>query len=181
MRLLGQLKRGTPHDDYVGVHPSILAEHYGVDRSERRRRRGQTGAGHSDTESDSGSEEEPGDDCDLDIDAEIAASQDHHIRHDAIPTPPSECPFTSPELLATFTDALKEVTARGIIPMCYGVTEAEWSEDGYGTYEFISLGRHGRQVTIELPFSVWWPRAVAWTQGLDLMNRLMHVQEMHSR
>ncbi len=109
------------------------------------------------------------------IDAKIAASQDHHIRHDAIPTPPSECPFTKPEFLATFTQAFKEINASGIVPPCYGVLESEWPIDGYGTHEFISLGSRGRRVAVELPFSVWWPRAVAWTQGLDLMDRLLYL------
>ncbi|KAI1785145.1 hypothetical protein LXA43DRAFT_900442, partial [Ganoderma leucocontextum] len=173
IRLLAGLKRGIPQDDFLGIHPSILEEHYVVDRSERHLRQGQTGAGHSDTESEPDSQDE----ASSNIDAKIAASQDHHIRHDAIPTPPSECPFTTPEMLGIFTEALQEVNTSGIIPPCYGVSEAEWPEDGYGTYEFISLGPRGRRVAIELPFSVWWLRAVAWTQGLDLMNRLVLAQQ----
>ncbi|KAI1788742.1 hypothetical protein LXA43DRAFT_974611 [Ganoderma leucocontextum] len=165
IRLLGQLKQGQIHDDFEGVHPSILEEYYGVDRTERHPLRGRTGAGHSDTESEHGSEDE----ARSHIDSKIAASQDHHIRHDAIPTPTSECPFTTPELLATFKAAFQEVNASGIIPMCYGLLEAEWSLDGYG--------QRGRRVAVELPFSVWWPRAVAWSQGLDLMNRLLYVQD----
>lgn len=197
MRFLGQLKHGkiSAPDDFDEVDPDILSENYGVDREERHLPPGQSGAGHSDDEDeDAGEGEGEGGDgtgaitgvphgsprrsAPVPLDEAIAASQNHHIRHDPIPVPDNRCPFPEgSNLLEVFIRSLNDVRAAGIIPHFVGVRELEWPEDGYGTYEFIALGRRGRRVSVELPFDIWWPRAVAWSQGLDIMNRILNVMQ----
>lgn len=65
----------------------------------------------------------------------------------------------------------------GVVPEGYGLREAEWPAGGYGEHEFIALGRQQRKVTVDLPFTVWWPRAVAWVQGLEVMSRLLLAED----
>jgi hypothetical protein len=64
------------------------------------------------------------------------------------------------------------VIAADIVPLGFGVAESEWDEDTYPEFEDITLGRRGKSLNVCLPFDVWWPRAVAWAQGLDLMVRI---------
>ncbi|KAI0668128.1 hypothetical protein C8Q78DRAFT_980518, partial [Trametes maxima] len=180
MRLLCQMKYGTHArpDDFDDVHPSILSEYYGVDREERILRRDQSGAGHSDDEGEDG-EDDPsnhvsGDGSSSHLDAAIAAAQGPHIRHDPIPVPDTRCPFTD-EISDLFQKSLNDVRTAGIVPNFHGVREDEWPEGGYGTHEFLAVGRGGRKLSVELPFVLWYPRAVAWAQGLDLMNRIIGV------
>ncbi|KAJ6603888.1 hypothetical protein B0H10DRAFT_1656878, partial [Mycena sp. CBHHK59/15] len=66
-----------------------------------------------------------------------------------------------------FHQALEEVKFAEIIPEHFGVAVAEWEEAFYGETENVKIGR--KEVEIVLPFAVWWPRAVAWAQGLELM------------
>ncbi|KAJ7932284.1 hypothetical protein B0H13DRAFT_1549812, partial [Mycena leptocephala] len=105
-----------------------------------------------------------------DIDAAIAEDQEHHVRHEAVDVPKHETPFKSDEAIDIFHCAHKDVKAAGIIPRQLGVTTAEWEEEGYPETETIRVGR--KDVEITLPFSVWWPRAVAWAQGLELLSKI---------
>lgn len=111
------------------------------------------------------------------LDEEIASSQRRHIRHAPIPVPVAGCPFRSEATIDVFMQCLGEVSAAGIVPEHYGLREAEWPEGGYGEHEYIALGRQRRRVTVDLPFTVWWPRAVLWAQGLEIMSRLILAEE----
>ncbi|KAJ7727446.1 hypothetical protein DFH07DRAFT_719784, partial [Mycena maculata] len=102
-----------------------------------------------------------------DLDEAIAGDQDRHVRHEAIDVVEDECPFESDEARQIFTAALEEVKAAEIIPNHFGVAEDEWEEPFYGETENVKIGR--KEVEIVLHFEVWWPRAVAWAQGLELM------------
>jgi hypothetical protein len=110
------------------------------------------------------------------IDQDIAAGQQAHIRHAAIDVPPNKCPFHSQETEKIFQSALKDVQDVGIVPGGMGVTEAEWTDGGYGEIEPIPFGRGGRSLDVVLPFIVWWPRAVLWAQGLELMTRVCTLE-----
>lgn len=167
MRLLGQLKSGMP-DDFDGVHPEILSRYYGADRSERTLPPGQTGAGHSDDEDE---EEVTGE-----LDQLLSADQNRHIRHEAIPVPPGDHPFHSMATLEAFLTALSTVRAAKVVPANYGLLEAEWPACTYGDAEFIRLGRGRRRISVQLPFLIWWPRAVEWAQGVEIMTELLMIE-----
>ncbi|KAF8217044.1 hypothetical protein K438DRAFT_1508312, partial [Mycena galopus ATCC 62051] len=109
------------------------------------------------------------------LDEAIAKDQDQNVRHEAINVTETELPFRSEETRTIFSAALREVQAAGIIPQNFGVAEDEWEGAFYGETEAIKIGR--KQVEIRLPFAIWWPRAVAWSQGLDLMVRIQERED----
>jgi hypothetical protein len=110
-----------------------------------------------------------------DLNEAIANDQDHHIRHEAIEVVETQCPFRSKEGQNVFVAALQEVQAAGIIPDGLGVAENEWGGSFYGETETFKVGR--KQVEIQLPFAMWWPRAVAWAQALEVMVRIQAVED----
>ncbi|KAJ7456397.1 hypothetical protein B0H11DRAFT_1739299, partial [Mycena galericulata] len=145
MRLIGEVKYGKYADNFENIHPEIL-ERYNQE-------------GHIPMTNTNISTE--------DLDQAIAQDQDRHIRHEAIDVVQNECPFRTEQAIHIFSAARREIEAREIIPMHLGVAEAEWEERFYPETETIKIGR--KEVEIELPFPIWWPRAVAWAQGLELM------------
>ena len=46
-------------------------------------------------------------------------------------------------------------------------------------FEDIKSGRGGKILNVCLPFVVWWPRAVVWAQGLELMMKICMAE--HSK
>ncbi|KAJ6498199.1 hypothetical protein DFH09DRAFT_945531, partial [Mycena vulgaris] len=146
MRLIGELKYGKYADNFEHVHPEVL---------ERYRNHGAF----------SGSN---------DIDLAIAGDQDHHIRHEAIDVVENECPFASVEAMTLFSAVFQEAQSAGIIPNHLGVAEDEWEGRFYGETETVKIGR--KEVQITLPFEIWYPRAVSWAQGLEIMVRLQAAE-----
>ena len=120
--------------------------------------------GHPDDENDA-----------LSLHEQIAAAQEPHVYHDPIDVPPEESPFSNPTIEQIFLQSLEDVVSHHVIPEGYGVAEGEWGVDGYAEVELLRCGRGERYLEVVLPFSVWWPRAVAWAQALDLMNRVLTV------
>ncbi|KAK6983886.1 Integrase catalytic domain-containing protein [Favolaschia claudopus] len=108
-----------------------------------------------------------------DLDSAIAGDQDRHIRHDAIEVADNQSPFESSEALGIFSDILKDVSLQGIIPTNFGVAQSEWEGNSYGETEFVKVGR--KDVEIALPFDIWWPRAVLWAQGMEIMIRMQEA------
>ncbi|KAJ6626418.1 hypothetical protein B0H10DRAFT_1781650, partial [Mycena sp. CBHHK59/15] len=108
-----------------------------------------------------------------DLDLAIAGDQDHHIWHQATEVIQNECPFRSEDGADIFSNALQEVKSAEIVLHHLGVTQDEWEERFYGETETVKVGR--KYVEISLPFSVWWPRAVAWAQGLELMVKIQAI------
>ena len=108
----------------------------------------------------------------VELDDELAADQERHVRHPPIPVPNNNSPFDEEGELS-FIQCLHDVRALELVPEHYGLTEDEWEEGVYGEEEHISRGRNSRQMGVELPFQIWWPRAVAWAQGLELMGQLL--------
>lgn len=124
----------------------------------------------SDESSETSSQSDPSED----LDRHLSADQEWHVRHPPIPVPQNNSPFTSEDTAIAFYSCLQEIQKQEIVPSHYGVSEEEWPEVGvYGTFERIQRGRNNRHIDVELPFSVWWPRAVKWAQGLELMNILL--------
>ncbi|KAJ6548998.1 hypothetical protein B0H19DRAFT_1300161 [Mycena capillaripes] len=155
MRLVGELKYGKYADNFHEIHPEVL-DRYGN-----------------------------GGKCDIcalptnlstysNIDAAIADDQDHHIRHAAIDVPNHEFPFQSNEAGNIFYSAFTEVKAAEIVPLQFGVAPAEWEDEGYPETEAVKVGK--KEVEITLPFALWWPRAVARAQGLELLSKIHAVE-----
>ncbi|EKM48747.1 uncharacterized protein PHACADRAFT_202449 [Phanerochaete carnosa HHB-10118-sp] len=99
----------------AGVHPDILAEHYGIHGEAIRRALGQTGAGHSadeDNEGDAGGEEE-------------GKGQPGEDNLEEIEVPASTNPFSGGDEI-TFCAALKMAHQDCIIPSNYGLLSEEW-------------------------------------------------------
>ena len=112
----------------------------------------------------------------VDVQAEIAADQDRHIRHAAVNVPSIITPFNSAEAHEAFTLALQAAQDQGLIPVGYGVAEEEWTNGSYPEVEVIPVGHSAKDYEVQLPFSVWWPRAVRWVQGLDVMTRICMIE-----
>ncbi|TFK84420.1 hypothetical protein K466DRAFT_577313 [Polyporus arcularius HHB13444] len=167
MRLLSDLTQGyLPGDDLNDIHPNLLSRYYGAEGRKRRLGPGQTGAGHY--------EDDPSEDTE-DLDDHVAADQQRHVRHAPIPVPSSNSPF-SQENEQIFVQCLHAARAEELVPEGYGLTEAEWGNVFYGDDEEISLGRSGKKAVVELPFSVWFRRAVEWAQALQIMSQLLMLQ-----
>ncbi|KAJ7348093.1 hypothetical protein DFH08DRAFT_698960, partial [Mycena albidolilacea] len=94
----------------------------------------------------------------------IAADQTPDVRHDAIDVPTHNSPF-SPELEAVFFETLGTVKALNIVPEGFDL-----DLDAYPLRESIHLGRGGKRILVLLPLDIWWPRALLWSQGLNLMT-----------
>jgi hypothetical protein len=110
-----------------------------------------------------------------DLDGAIANDRDHHIRHEAINVTETKCPFRSEYGRNVFVAAFQEVQESEIIPENLGVAEDEWERFFYSETETVKVGR--KQVEIQLPFVIWWPRAVAWAQALEVMVRIQAMED----
>ncbi|KAJ7728403.1 hypothetical protein B0H14DRAFT_2410054, partial [Mycena olivaceomarginata] len=155
MRLMGELKYGKYADTFDEIHPEVL-ERYGNE-------------GVFSFFQVTTSLTTPDN-----LDWAIAGDQDRHIRHEAIDVAESKFPFRSNEAGVVFRSALAEVKYESIIPCNFGVAEAEWEGNFYGETETVKVGR--KEVEIRLPFETWWPRAVAWAQGLEIMVRIQAAE-----
>ncbi|EIM82173.1 uncharacterized protein STEHIDRAFT_161518 [Stereum hirsutum FP-91666 SS1] len=103
----------------------------------------------------------------------IAEDLEESIRHDAIPVPPRSCLF-SPSTSAVFFVALQKVQERQVVLDGYGLKPEEWEDAFYPLSETITFGVGGKKkLKVILPVEIWWPRALAWVQGLDLMERIL--------
>lgn len=107
-----------------------------------------------------------------DIDNMIAADQTPDVRHDPVDVPAHDSPF-GPELEAIFFEALEAIKAENIIPDGFDL-----DLNTYPARESIHLGRGGKRISVILPLDVWWPRALLWAQGLDLMTRMLVEAEL---
>jgi hypothetical protein len=142
MRLMSELIRGKYSNDFEDVHSEILDQYLGVHGAPSRRQH--SGAGDSDG------------DADHDVlNEQIAADQEHHIRHNPIDVPQHNKPFISAESEGLFCNALKDVVAVGIMPSGFGVMDSEWDEEMYPEFADIKSGRGGKLLNVCLPFVVW--------------------------
>lgn len=145
IRFISETKHGV-REDQPGVHPTVLEEFYGA-------------------EDDRDGEWE-------DIDDLIADEQASDVRHAAIEVPEHYSPF-SPETEAIFLNTLEELRTEEYLPDGYGLTPEELDGATYPVRESIHLGRGGKKISVVLPLEMWWPRAVRWAQGLELMTRIL--------
>ncbi|KAJ7747491.1 hypothetical protein B0H16DRAFT_921450 [Mycena metata] len=104
----------------------------------------------------------------------ITADQNHNIAHEAIDVADHQFPFESELAADIFGRALADAKTAEIIPLQLGVSPAEWGPEGYPESETVKVGK--RNVELTLPFPIWWPRAVAWAQGLELLSKIQAVE-----
>jgi hypothetical protein len=71
----------------------------------------------------------------------------------------NDCKDVHPDILNRYY-GFDDEEAR-MVPDGMGVAEVEWIDSGYGEIEHIPFGRGGRSLEVILPFTIWWPRAVA--------------------
>ncbi|KAJ6528483.1 hypothetical protein B0H19DRAFT_968981, partial [Mycena capillaripes] len=150
IRFISQTQHGV-HEDQPGVHPAILEEFYGV---------------QEDVEGEWS-----------DIDEMIADDQAADVRHAAVEVPAHCSPFSS-EMEAVFVEALQAFKDQEVLPEGYGLIPEELDGADYPARETINLGRGGKKTSIVLPLDLWWPRALLWAQGLELLTRfLIEIEE----
>lgn len=114
----------------------------------------------------------------VELQAQIASDIEHQIRHDAISVPAHISPFRSEEADDMFDTILVEVCAHDVIPENLGVSPIEWDDDEYPEVEILRVGRRGNgELQISLPQVLWWPRALLWAQGLEVMMTIQALEE----
>ena len=86
-------------------------------------------------------------------------------------------PFQSIDAYEAFTLAFQQACNEGKVPTGYGVAEEEWVDGSYPEHEVITVGRSKRVHEMALPFVVWWPRAVSWANGLDIMSHICLIEQ----
>lgn len=110
----------------------------------------------------------------VDLEQRIAADQGSNIKHDAIDTPDAASPFTDEGAVAFFA-CLSELEGTHFIPEHLGISAEELGGAGYPLFEVLEVGRGRKQMEVELPLPFWYPRALRWTQALELMNTMVAV------
>lgn len=176
MRLLGQSTSGVYKDDPMdGVHPDIIDRYYGVAGPEQERGSTQTGAGHPDSEDEDDEVLDSHHEGDMDEELEnrVGADQAHNIRHEPIRVARHRNPFRTDEKEAEFLNILAMVVRDELVPVGYGVLADEWDDGNYSELEIIKPGTKGKEIEVVLPREIWLPRAIYWTQALDLMGHLL--------
>jgi hypothetical protein len=184
MRFLGQTMHGVYVDDCQGIHPDIINCYYGVHGPHTVRRPGQTGAGQLEDEGDLDGEDnsddgtsEDGDEWE-DIQDQLMTDISANIHHSPVPVPNHRMPFCSQPAADVFNGALDELCAQGLIPNGFGMTQEEWGDNGYPSYEDIHPGQRGRKaLRINLPDFIWRPRAELWVQALHVMLRVFEMEQ----
>lgn len=100
---------------------------------------------------------------------------DANIRHEAVPVPLSNCPFTD-DVLSLFEQGLRIITDSGDVPSGYGATFEEMDGGIFDEEEEIKVGLQRKGYAMQLPRSVWKPRMELWAQGLFAMNNILALE-----
>ncbi|KAK7005481.1 hypothetical protein R3P38DRAFT_3604766 [Favolaschia claudopus] len=177
MRLLGQTTEGVYQDPLDGIHPDAINRYYGVAGPRVRRTRTQTGAGIDPEEGVEDEDLEPS--VEEELENHIEADLEHNIRHQPVKVAQNRSPFRDAEDETRFLALMADLLAcPDILPDDYGVVEAEWDDEGYPEIEVFRPGTKGKEMSVILPRTEWFPRAVQWSQALDLMTRILHELEV---
>ncbi|KAF9229011.1 hypothetical protein BS17DRAFT_691077, partial [Gyrodon lividus] len=162
MHFMGQLEHGLYMEDEITLHPDVLNHYYGSTRHQQPYHEGGL------QESDGEWEDIDDDEATLhhaDLPSLIAEEQATQCLHEAAPVPPQVNPFGHQYLEHAFRQALTQVQEVSHIPPELGIREEEWGNEGYSEMETISSSRGQRELVIELPHFIWYPRAVKWCQS----------------
>ncbi|KAJ7737020.1 hypothetical protein B0H14DRAFT_3611897 [Mycena olivaceomarginata] len=183
IRFLGQLTEGVyRHDPLDGIHPDAINRYYGLQGPRLRRARNQTGAGiASDDEPEDGGDEDVEPTVEEQLENQIQADLAQNIRHEPVKVANHRSPFKDPDLEDYFLGLLGQLFAEPATPPeDYGVLEDEWDEEDYPEIEVFRPGTKGKELTVILPRADWFPRAVRWSQALNLLSRVLHELEEDS-
>ena len=104
---------------------------------------------------------------------EIRGDQARNVRHDAIKVARHASPLPSELAKEQFLELLQAADTHDYRPDDYGLHSPEWDEDAYPEEEPIRVGTRGKSMDIPLPSAIWFPRAVKWVQGLDILTRFL--------
>ena len=178
MRFIGQLEHGLYVDNDLTIHPEVMNHYYGS------RIASQQEQTHSETnldEQDSDEEWEEVEDDEAvtsghhaDLTSWIAEEQAPQFLHEPANVPKQTNPFNHQGLEIVFKQALDKVQGLGHIPSGLGIREEEWDDEGYSKMEAILSKWWGqKELVIELPHFLWYPRAVKWCQALEVLNYTM--------
>ncbi|KAH8813871.1 hypothetical protein DL96DRAFT_1448500, partial [Flagelloscypha sp. PMI_526] len=74
-------------------------------------------------------------------------------------------PFATDEDVLLFLAQLRSQEENDIVPTGLAVHPSEWGNEQYPTHETLKM-RRGQVLEMELPFEIWWPRAVQWARAL---------------
>jgi hypothetical protein len=184
MCFLRQTIHGIYIDDCEGVHPDVINRYYGVEVLPQQSAP-QSGAGmlwdEGDFDEDSYSDmrgdlmDEDADDWE-DVQDKLAEDIEHNFNHLPIDVPKHSAPFHTQLAADIFTGALNKLQANQNIPIGFGMTLAEWGNEGYPSYEIIRTGRWGwKELCIDLPDFIWELRAKLWVQALHVLLRVMDM------
>ncbi|KAF8583071.1 hypothetical protein K439DRAFT_1508637, partial [Ramaria rubella] len=183
LHFISQTEHGFAVDDSPDVHPEILERYHSVDIGRTHQEHHQTGAGYPSDESDnesassdtltdssSGSDHEEGENSETnELRRQIATDIHANVYHKPIKTPWSQNPFEHPAQEMIFFVALNTIQTAQLILLGFGLKTSKWEDGEYPSYKVITFGRR-KEITIELPASIWLPRAIAWGQALHCMQ-----------
>jgi hypothetical protein len=109
---------------------------------------------------------------------QVTVDLQKNIKHKPVKVPHHSNPFLdTPDAEKVFHDQFVNACASDVIPKHFGVLPEEWDANEYPTHQSLKCGRKGDELVIELPESIWLPRAVAWAQGLFIMKELVYEAE----
>lgn len=106
------------------------------------------------------------------IQMQVANDLKINVKHKAIKVPRRQTPFTNMNSAAMgiFLETLQQVHSAGYAPAGFGILADEWEDGVYPTHEVLMLGYKRKELTVSLPETVWFPRALAWAQALYVVN-----------
>lgn len=178
---MGQSTEGIyAEDPYANVHPSVLVQYYGVHGAPAIHLGNQTGAGHPEdedaVEEDEDMEWEDEDVLLEELENTVADHVESNIRHPPVKVARALSPFQAAADEVQFRELLQAAQEEEYLPVGYGIAPEEWAGDVYPERETLRIGTRGISLTVDLPPEVWYPRALMWAQGLDLLTRMLDVE-----
>lgn len=104
----------------------------------------------------------------------IAESQEDSIQHEAIGVSLSACPLRGDVDHEVFVNVLSHLHQTEYLPPNLLVQDEEWNGAGYPVSEVIPGGLRGKKaLRLDLPASIWLPRAILWTQALTTLEQVV--------
>ncbi len=162
------------------MHPSVLVQYLGTYGHAAVHAANQTGAGHPEDEAVVEEEADDGEWEDEDALLEQLENTvvDHvtsNIRHPPVKVARARSPFHAPADEVQFREVLRAAQEEEYIPDGYGITPQEWETGEYPDREVLRIGARGVSLTVDLPMDIWYPRALMWVQGLDVLTRMLEA------
>lgn len=173
MMFLGETEHGAYSDELHGVHPDVIAQYHG------------TGNGHDgwddvlDAADMTGNVNEGR--CSQHrqpsyaliqhavVAERLEEAQAGNVHQEPVHVPETNSPFASDADEQQFLSTVQQVQQAGHIPALFRLAV----ESGYPNYEYIRYGKKGtNELKIPLNHTLWYPRALLWSQALDVLSRL---------